>query len=137
MNQAALGGPIYHKLRPLQLSHQKHFQYRISTTESPLVHPITEGRFAGQTEWLLAEQEPIMICVGYFDGTVRAGLLAWRELPDGRLEAIGGCDAPYRTDPINPSTVVSTNSGDRELSGWVHPDDIPEISGILQSPERD
>ncbi len=87
-----------------------------------------------------------MITVGYFDGISRRGLLAWRETEEG-IQAIGGVspeDQGYaESGAKEPLTVVSTDDGDRVLFGWVHPDDIREISGqdgpevVVQAQEGD
>jgi len=86
-----------------------------------------------------------MVIVSYFDGIRRAGMLAWRETPEGPLQALGGFDvspishmrgleaAALATagDQPNPlTTVVSTDAGERTLRGWIHPDRIREVNGI-------
>jgi hypothetical protein len=69
-----------------------------------------------------------MILVQYYRGVVRCGLLAWRECPDGTLQALGGYDA-HGEPGEGAITLVTTDADDRVLRGWVHPDHIREISG--------
>lgn len=65
-----------------------------------------------------------MVTVGYFDGIKRLGMLAWTHDKDGRPHAIGGVDVPKGYVPADPRTVVTTDDGEVEIVGIVHPDDL-------------
>ena len=74
-----------------------------------------------------------MFTIGYFDGAARRGLLAYREI-DGSPVALGGVtpeEQGYReSNAREPITVVSHDGEERMLSGWVHPDQITDVSGV-------
>lgn len=69
-----------------------------------------------------------MIVVSYFVGHDRAGMFAWRERPDGSLQALGGKVEAGGGGP-HDLTAVQTDAGDRILRGHVHPDHLREIAG--------
>jgi hypothetical protein len=70
-----------------------------------------------------------MIAVSYFDGRFRAGLLVWQE-PEGESpRALGGFDPGPTPAGADACTVVATDAGERVLVGWVHPDQLAEVSG--------
>ena len=70
-----------------------------------------------------------MIAVGYFDGRLRAGLLVWTEREGESPSAIGGFDPGLEPPGNDCTTVVTTDRSVRLLRGWVHPDQIAEVSG--------
>jgi hypothetical protein len=69
-----------------------------------------------------------MILVSYFNGTDRRGMLAWYGHIEGDLVALGGFD-PGTIPGNDPTTVVHSEGNTRVLRGWVHPDNIEEVSG--------
>lgn len=63
----------------------------------------------------------------------RKGMLAFRTLPDGRSQALGGFD-PGKVVPAQAITVVTTDDVIYEAPGWVHPDQIVDYVGRGECP---
>jgi hypothetical protein len=71
-----------------------------------------------------------MILVSYWCDGKRFGMLAFREVPGECPQALGGFGPGQEPGTERLLTVVQTDSSTRELSGWVHPDDLTEVNGF-------
>ena len=78
-----------------------------------------------------------MFVVSYFkvekNNVTRCGMLVFSELEGGSPSALGGFD-PSELGHIHVPekqkiTVVSCDNGERELAGWIHPDQLKELRG--------
>lgn len=82
-----------------------------------------------------------MVVIEYWENVTRFGMLLWWNDRSGNLLAQGGYEPPEK--PIEGQRITAIYSSDfsseglfdqcRQIEGWVHPDDIREISGMDSS----
>lgn len=69
-----------------------------------------------------------MIIVKYVRDRFTAGILAFDLDADGNASALGGIDPGADPTGETLTTLVFTPGKCRELAGWVHPDQIEEVT---------